>query len=90
MHTNPVCGRVRYTNMVLQEDTFELPTRFYIESVKEYDNRILYYCWIRQMKDNAFLDWVDIDSIIVDGESHKLKYSPAFSVPLGRYVFTIG
>lgn len=87
MPTNPVYGKVRYTNMVLQEDVFQLPARFFIKHVMHSDD-ILYFCQ-ENVNDGAFLDWVEIDTIVLDGVEHKLKYTPAFSVPLGQYVFTV-
>lgn len=73
--------------MVLQTDTYELPVKFTIESEKDG----CYRCSKKEMPGpGPYLTWVSREVIEVEGRQHKLKYSPAYSVPMGDYVFTTG
>lgn len=77
-------GVIRYTNMVMQTDEYNLPTQFTIESVVNG----MYRCNKNNIPGpGPYLTWLSRDVIEVNGQKYKLKYSPACSVPIGDYVF---
>lgn len=79
-------GRIRWTNMMMASDEYELPIKFTIES--EGDGR--YRCSKKEIPGpGPYLTWISEDVIEVHGKKHTLKHSPAYSVPLGDYVFTV-
>jgi len=80
-----VVGSIRYTNMVMREDDYELPVKFTIES----ENNGCYRCSKKDIPGpGPYLTWISEEVIEVEGQQYKLKYSPAYSVPRGDYVFT--
>ena len=83
---NKEVGTVRLTNMHLGSLTYNLPMKFRVQSTQE--NRIR--CLISDNEENEdIFEWIDQEHINYLGKKYKLKYSPAFSMVLFDFVFTI-
>jgi hypothetical protein len=81
----PVIGSIQHSNMVMASDDFELPAQFTINS--QLDGH--YRCDAKNIPGlGPYLTWISDKLIEVNGQQYTLKHSPAYSVPLGDYVFT--
>ena len=76
-------GIVRSTNMVMFEQVVSLPARYKIKSPSVDDS---FFCDADPQGD---LWWINRRQVMVGGRVFDLQRSPAYSGPMGCYVFTV-